>query len=151
MQPDARVCCRTGRMGKNPGLEESMVGILVPIVLFVMLFSFLSIAVWTGSQRQEREAFYKSETLRRISEASGDGAKAAIDLMHEEERMERIRRREGLKIGGLICIGVGVGTTGLLMTLLGVHNGSPYLAGLVPGLVGVAMLLYVYKLAAPLE
>jgi len=132
-------------------MNPSAVAVFVPIVGIVMVFSFLAVATWSGNRQKEREAFYKSETLRRISEASGEGAKAAIDLMREEERMQRIKHREGLKMGGLVCVAVGVGLTGLLLTLSGAHYGSPYMVGMIPGLIGVALLVYVYKLAAPVE
>jgi len=60
-----------------------------------------------------------------------------------------------LKIGGLINVGIGVGLMIFLRALLGggggaVTNGatgSVYLCGLIPGLIGVAMLVYVYLLA----
>lgn len=38
-----------------------------------------------------------------------------------------------------------------LRVLIGSENDSPYLCGLIPGLIGVAMLIYVYFLAAPVE
>jgi hypothetical protein len=138
-------------MGKIPGKEDKMgpeqLGVMVPIVLFIGLFTFLSVAVWAGSRRQEREAFYKSETLRRITEASGEGAKEAIELLREESRLTRIKRREGLKIGGVICLGAGVA----LSFFLGAQHDSDFLVGLIPALIGVAMLVYVYFMAAPVE
>src|ERR1035437_6983203 len=74
----------------------------------ISLFAiFIPTVTWIDSQRKEREAFYKAETFRRLAEASGEGGKAAIDLMREESRLERQKKREGMKIGGLICIGVG--------------------------------------------
>jgi hypothetical protein len=119
--------------------------------MFVMLFSFLSVSVWVDGRKKEREAYYRSETLRRITETSGEGAKAAMDMLREDERLKRIKSREGMKVGGLICIAVGIGTTAFLLMLEGVQRGSPWLAGLIPGLVGVAMLIYIYFLAGPVE
>lgn len=120
---------------------------------------FLPTAVTLEHKRKEREAFYKSETLRRISEASGEGAKSAMEMLRADERIKGLKAREGLKIGGLINVGVGIGLMIFLHALLGggggsVINGgtgSVYLCGLIPGLIGVAMLVYVYLLAAPLE
>jgi len=132
-------------------MNPEAIGVFVPIVMFVMLFSFLSVAVWVGSRRKERDAFYKSETLRRITEAGGEGAKAAIELMREDERLKEIKRREGLKIGGVINVGLGIGAMIFLRALLGGGGGSVYLSGLIPGLIGVAMLVYVYFMAAPVE
>ena len=110
---------------------------------------FLPITTWLESRRKEREAFYQAETVRRVAEASGDGAKATVELLREQSRQERSKRREGMKIGGLINIGVGVGLLVFLHAL--VHDAPVYLCGMIPGLIGVAMLSYVYFLAAPLE
>ncbi|MGD0829583.1 MAG: hypothetical protein ABR907_01485 [Terracidiphilus sp.] len=126
------------------------------VALFVF---FLPLVTWIDRRHKEREAFYKAETLRRITEASGEGAKAAIEMLQENENVKRLKAREGLKVGGLINIGVGVGLMIFLHALLGggggsVNNGgtgSIYLCGLIPGLIGVAMLVYVYLLASPLN
>jgi len=118
------------------------------VALFVV---FIPLITWIDSRRKEREAFYKADTMRRLAEGSGEGAKAAIQLMREEERLKRIKAREGLKIGGLINIAVGVALLIFLHLLLGGGPGSPYLCGLIPGFIGLAMLTYVMFLAGPLE
>jgi hypothetical protein len=115
----------------------------------VALFAvFLPITTWLESQRKEREAFYKAETLRRMSEASGDGAKASIEYMREQSRIVRLHTLEGLKIGGLIMTGIGIGV-GILLWVLAGHNVAA--CGAVPFMIGVAMLAYVFFLAAPVE
>lgn len=134
---------------KSPYETVAVAGVFVPIVSTVAIFTFLAIAVWTGNRRQERAAFYKAETLRKIAEASGEGAKAAIELLREEERLKRIKSREGIKLGGLICLGVGISLMIFLWALVPAHG--VYLCGLIPGLIGVAMLLYIRFFAAPLE
>jgi len=130
---------------------------VVPMAGIVGVFSFLSVKEWTRGRQKEREAFYKSETLRRITEATSDGAKAAIDLLREDERLKRIKSREGLKIGGVINVGLGIGLIVFFRVLLGPGGvesggaGSAYLCGLIPGFIGVAMLIYVYFMAGPIE
>jgi hypothetical protein len=114
----------------------------------VALFGiFLPIATWMEHRRKEREAFYKSETIRRIAEAPGQGGNAAVELLREQERIASIKTREGMKIGGIINMCVGIGVTIFLYALL--HGKPVFLAGLIPALVGVAMLVYVYVLAEP--
>jgi len=108
---------------------------------------FLPISTWMEARRKEREAYYKAETIRRVAEASSEGAKAAIELLHEEERLRYVRKLEGMKIGGLVNIAVGIGLTCMLWVLSGPHG--PYLVGLIPGLIGVALLAYVIFLAEP--
>jgi hypothetical protein len=107
---------------------------------------FIPTVTWIDSQRKEREAFYKAETIRRVAEASGEGGKAALELLQQQSRFERQKGREGMKIGGIICIAVGTASVIFLRV-----QGGPYLAGLVPAFVGVALLVYVYILAAPVE
>jgi hypothetical protein len=134
------------RIPDNMGLWMFLsVGSVSLFVIFIPLIS------WIDSRRKEREAFYKADTMRRLAEGTGEGAKAAIQLMREEERLKRIKAREGLKVGGLINIGVGIALMIFLRVLLGSGSGSPYLCGLIPGFVGVAMLAYVLFLAEPLE
>jgi hypothetical protein len=115
----------------------------------VALFGvFLPFTTYLESRRKEREAFYKAETLRRVSEASGEGARVSIEYLREQNRLVRIQTIEGLKIGGVIMVGAGIGVVALLWFLAG-HNVA--VCGLVPFFIGLAMLAYVYFLAAPVE
>ena len=116
------------------------------VALFVV---FIPLTSWIESQRKEREAFYKAETMRRLTESSGEGAKAAIELLREQDRMERRKKSEGMKIGGLINIAVGVGLMVFLRALVG--NEPVYLCGLIPGLIGVALLTYALLLSPKTE
>jgi hypothetical protein len=128
----------------------------VPVALFaflsigaIALFGiFLPVAVWMDGRRREREAYYRAEMIRRISEASGEGANAARDLLFAEERVRQVKRLEGLKIGGLVNVGIGIGLTAMLWTLAGPHG--PYMVGLIPFLIGIALLVYVFYMVDPI-
>ena len=109
---------------------------------------FIPTVTWIDSRRKEREAFYKAETFRRMAESSGEGAKAAVEMLREEERIKLVKVREGLKIAGLINVATGLALTIFLHGLLP-RGGSVYLCGLIPGFIGLAMLIYVYFLAEP--
>jgi hypothetical protein len=122
-----------------------VVSVAIPVVGCIALFSFLTVASWSDARRRERETYYKSETLKKIAESSGEGAKAAIELMREQEKNTVNRRLEGMKLGGLITAVVGIGVMVLLRGL--VHNAPVYLAGLIPLLVGLAVLTYSLLLA----
>jgi len=143
-------------MGNLPGKEDEMgagvlipiIGVFIPIVAIVSVFTMIILSIWFGTRQKEREAFYKAETLRRITETSGEGAKAAIELLKEEERLKRIKTREGIKIGGLVNLGLGVGLMIFLWALVGPKVA---LCGLIPGFIGVALLVYVLLLAPPVE
>jgi hypothetical protein len=168
MQPHSVLSCPTVYKGKIPMLnqEDSMTSLAFllftdpEVIRSAGLWVFLSIGAvalfvvfiptvtWIDSRRKEREAFYKAETFRRMTEASGEGAKAAIEMLREESRLEQIKKREGLKIGGLVCIGVGASLT---IFLWAVTHDPAFLVGLIPGFIGVALLVYVLFLAAPVE
>ncbi len=127
------------------GNTVGVVAVAIPVVGSIALFSFLAVASWSDARRKERETYYRSETLKKIAESSGEGAKAALELMREQEKNSVKRRLEGMKLGGLITTAVGVGVMVLLRGLE--HDEPVYLAGLIPLLVGLALLLYVLLLA----
>jgi ferric-dicitrate binding protein FerR (iron transport regulator) len=124
----------------------------LPMLLFlsvasIALFSFVAVAVWSQARRREREAYYRSETLRKIVETQGAGGGSAIEFLREEEKHAVRRRQEGQKLGGLITVAVGIG---MMVFIKAVDRGDPdpaYLVGLIPLFIGVALLGYAYFLA----
>ncbi len=132
----------------DTNIGEGMVAVaalLIPIVGSIALFSFLGVATWSDARRKERVAYYRNETLKKIAESSGEGAKSALELLREQEKNFAKRRLEGMKIGGLVTAAVGIGVMALLRGL--VHDEPVYLAGLIPLLIGVAVLIYPFLLA----
>ena len=120
------------------------VAIFLP-VLIVSIFAFTSVASWADARRREREAFYQSETLKKIAESTAPGAAAALDIIREQARIVERSRVEGQRLGGFVTIAVGLGLAVLLKFL--VTDEPVYLVGLIPLLVGVALLVYVAKFA----
>ena len=131
-------------------LDSNAVGVVavaIPVVGSIALFSFLSVAAWSDARRKEREEYYRNETLKKIAESSGEGAKAAIELLREQNKSATKRRMEGMKLGGLITAVVGLGVMILLHGIVDRGEGPIYLAGVIPLLVGLALLTYVFVLA----
>jgi hypothetical protein len=128
----------------NEALVEELVplvGILVPISLFAMLVFF----VWFGERRKAQQSLYRSELLKKIAESPGDAAQKVLEMLRQEESAAQIRRREGMKLGGLIVLAVGIALMPLLARL---EPSEPvWLVGLIPTLVGVALLVYVFLLS----
>jgi len=124
----------------------------VPLFLFlsvasVALFSFVAVTVWSQERRREREAYYRSETLKKIAESQGAGGGSAIEFLREEEKNAVRRRQEGQRLGGLITVAVGLGMM-VFIKAVGRDNPTPaYLVGLIPLLVGLALLIHTYFLA----
>jgi hypothetical protein len=69
----------------------------------------------------------------------------AIAALRERELIAWRRHREGIKLGGVITTAVGIGVMVFLGALA--PNARLYLAGVIPLLIGVALLLYSYILA----
>jgi hypothetical protein len=110
----------------------------------VALFAWLAVDSWVNARRKEREAFYRSEAIRRIAE-SGGGPDGAIKFIREEERISRLKARERLKLVGLISTGGGIGF-GFFMFMIALKY-PVWSFAIIPVLVGIAMLSYVYVLA----
>src|SRR5215472_9001881 len=123
----------------------TMVAIAVPVVGSIALFSFLAVASWSDARRKEREAYYRTETLKKIVESPGEGANAAIELLREQDRRAALSRRSGQKLGGLITFAVGLG---LMLFLHAVNREEPvYWVGAIPLLIGLALLVYAFTMA----
>lgn len=112
----------------------------------VAVFSFIAVVVWSQERRREREAYYRSEMLKKIAEAGAAGT-SALDFLREEQSIVTRRRQEGVKLAGLITSAVGLA---LMVFIGGVDRGSSeraYLVGIIPLFIGAALLAYVYILA----
>lgn len=121
----------------------------IPVFLFlsvgaVSLFSFVGVAAWANARRREREAYYKSEVLKKITETQGAGTSSALELFREQEKSDDRRRRENIKLGGLIMAAAGVG---VMIFLRPLDREPAYLCGLIPLFIGIALLVYAYALA----
>ncbi len=110
----------------------------------IALFTFLSVATFAGTRQHERESYYKAEMMKKIAEVGGE-SNPALEYLREQERIAVAKRIGGIKLGGLINIGVGLGLMLLLRGL--VHQVSVYLAGTIPLFIGLAMLAYIFWFA----
>ena len=111
----------------------------------ISLFSFIAVAAWSDARRREREAYYKTDLLKKLAESPTPSANAAIELLHAEERSAMRKKLEGMKLGGLIVTGVGIALMIFLFAVDDEHRAG--WVGLVPFAVGVALLLYSMVLA----
>jgi hypothetical protein len=130
--------------------EMNISPLLIPVTAILAVFSFLAVVLWSDARRREREAYYRSDMVKKVAESQGAGANVAIEFLREQERIDSRKRREGLRLAGLISTVVGIGAMSLLLGLaqdksLGVPQAA-YLGGLIPLLVGLALLVHVQAL-----
>ncbi|HEY5056536.1 MAG TPA: hypothetical protein VII58_10265 [Acidobacteriaceae bacterium] len=110
----------------------------------VALFSFLSVASWAGTRQAEREAYYKTEMMKKIAEVGGEN-NPALEYLREQERIAAAKRLGGIKLGGLVVSGLGLGNMIFLRALL---PGQPiYLSGTIFLFIGLALLAYAFWFA----
>lgn len=122
--------------------RNDALALAVLVVGVVAIFSCITVMSWLEKRKREREAYYRSETLRKVAEMPGGSPAAVMDCMREQERETASRRREGLRLGGITLVAAGIG----LMILLKSLDGAPFLTGTIPLLIGAAILLYAYVL-----
>ena len=116
---------------------------LGPIIAAIGLFTFLCLAVVVRARTRERIAFYRSEERKRMIESSGVGGAALTDFLLQEEEITQRRRREGLKLGGLITTAVGVA---MFVAFFSIDE-EARMAGIIPLLIGAVILFYAYFMA----
>lgn len=120
--------------------------LVIPVVALVATFTLISIGVWVGSRKEEREAFYRADLLKKIAESPAESARQVIELMREEDRQEELRaarqQADGLRLGGFVLLAVGLGL-GLMLELLSPAH-QMWSVGLIPALIGVALLAYLF-------
>ena len=126
-----------------------MIGADVALFLFlaigaIALFTFLSVATYTGTRQAEREAYYKAEMMKKIAETSGEH-NPALEYLREQERIKATKRLGGYKLAGLINTGIGLG---LMIFLKALISGTPvYLCGMIELFIGLALLAYAFWFA----
>jgi len=129
-------------MSRNP---VAITAFVLGMVGTIATFGFFAVASWVHARRREREAFYRSEVLKKLAETGAEGSSAALEMFREEQRSADRNRLETQRLGGLILAAVGVGVMALLRGVA--TNESAWLSGLIPALVGAVLLIYSYGLA----
>jgi hypothetical protein len=126
---------REDAMGDTPLEAMALFGFLA--VGAIAVFTMISISVWSDARRKEREAYYKADMMKKIAESQGPGATSALELLREQDRIAATRTRQGLKIGGLVMVAIGLGLMVFLRAL--VPDVPVYWCGLLVLLIGMAL------------
>jgi phage gpG-like protein len=92
---------------------------------------------------REREAYYRSETLKRIASQPG-GAEAVVEFLRNEDNRAARQRGETSKLAGMI---IGAAGLGMMVFLRLLDDARPvYMMGLIPFLIGAALLVYAFAI-----
>jgi hypothetical protein len=93
-------------MSSNP---VAIAAFALSMVSSIATFGFLGVATWANARRREREAYYRSEVLKKLAEAGQDGSSAALEMFREQQRAAFRNRLESQRLSGLILAAVGLG------------------------------------------
>lgn len=116
-------------------MNHAVFGLIFIPVLGVVFFTFIVALVWVEARRRERQAFYFSETVKKLADAGGS---SATDFLREYERGKSRRLRDGLTIAGLVG---SLAAIGLMVFLHSIKGPPVYLVGLIPLLACVGLLV----------
>jgi len=94
---------------------------------------------------REREAFYRSETVKKLAEMGG-GPAAAMEYLREDEKKTSQRRKQAVRLGGMITAASGIALMVFLAAV--VKREEVYLAGLIPTFVGIVLVLSSFTYAS---
>lgn len=120
---------------------------ILPMVCTIATFLFLAFVIKEKSRASEREAFHRNEVMQKIA-ASPDGASTVIEFLREERGLSEKKRQQKLRLNGLITAAVGLGLMIYLFARhYSDHDAYEHLIGVIPFLIGVAILIYSYWLA----
>jgi hypothetical protein len=64
-------------------MDENLATALVFGIVAFALFSYLGVRSWVNAQRREREAYYRSEAIKKIAEMRGIAPEPVLDLLRE--------------------------------------------------------------------
>ena len=114
-------------------------------VIVVLISSFTTVSLWSNAKRAEREAFYKSEMVRRFLELQPGSSDGALQILREENLYQHRRRSDRSRLMGLVTGGTGLGLLIFLLAMLRTVTTQPvYLVALIPMFIGAALVLYSY-------
>lgn len=103
------------------------------------LFAFLAVSAWASSQRDQREMKYRYELYQRMVEHPGPVADEVRTLLEKDAEHRLAAEIADKRSGGFVVLAVGIGLGTALYFL--VPDQPVYLVGLVPGFVGVVLLM----------
>jgi biopolymer transport protein ExbB/TolQ len=115
---------------------------LVVLPLLLLVLTFVAVLRWVDRGSSEREAFYQYEFRKKLLERGAQDASALREIFEAEERVLQRRRRERLKLTGIVAVAGGLAI--VIAPLLGLDW---TVVGLIAVFAGVGVLLYAWAFA----
>ena len=112
--------------------------LLIPLAGMLGSFVFIVVYIWIRQKRKERESYYRFELSKHLAD-KGMGEEALMKLLETDKKSRWADRREGLKLSGLILLGIGVG---LLIGLRFIEDADVWMVGWIPAALGAGLLVY---------
>lgn len=109
--------------------------LLIPIIAIVATFTFVGSIAWAKHRRSERQAYYRHELIKKMAEKA-EGEDQLVAFMREETRIRQANRRQGLMVGGLVTLAIGIG----FMVGFRWIDDEVFMIGAVPTAIGLAMI-----------
>jgi Flp pilus assembly protein TadB len=107
------------------------------LIAVIGMFILAAIFLWTKQRRRERTAFYDHELVRRLAERGEISEDGALEMIREQAAEEHRRRREGLRVAGIINVAVGLG----ILVFFTKIEPEMMAVAVIPIFVGVALLV----------
>ena len=118
-------------------IEEAF-ALLIPLAGMLAFFVFVIVYMWIRQKRKERESYYRFELSKHLVD-KGMNEEALLNLSETEKKGRWADRREGLKLSGLILLGIGVG---ILVGLRFIDGVDVWMVGFIPAGIGAGLLIY---------
>lgn len=129
---------------EDVAIVGTIFGTMIPIVMFIGLFTFLAIAARSGSRQKIAATEARYEFLKKMSESASFNTEKFIEFEKAELATKRARRISNLRLWGFIFLGLG-GALVLFLFAVGVAaEKSPLMLGaigLIPFALGGALML----------
>lgn len=107
------------------------------LVVVMGMFVLAAIAMWTKQRRRDRSAFYAHELARRLAEGGEISEEGALEMIREQGAEEYRRRREGLRVAGVVSIAAGLG----ILVFFSHIDAENMPIAVIPIFIGVALLV----------
>ena len=116
--------------------------LILLVALSVPLLSFLAVVTWVHERRKEREAYYLSETIKKLADST---TTTPADYLRNYELARSRRFREGIRLTGFIG---SFAATGLVIAVWAIDpGGKGHFVALIPLFACVSLFVYAHFLA----